>query len=379
MRPLDRLTLAALTLLACRRAHAPRRPVDPRARFATACEDPRFVTAAPREIAGLRSALPTAAFARTHSLYAGATDTGVVVTDGAHPFALGPAAPDARVVSTAIDGHFVLAWRAPSGVRAAVLDDDLGHPHTLDVPFCVGDPAVAGYGTSALIACVRHVTGVADTLSVTRVRASGATDPIAEIRCPRGECRSPSITRLGDTAWVAFIGHDSGPESIYTSRVDLAHKRAAEASLFARPAATVGAVAIAAGWRTVALAWTDISAGSFALYASSMTLAGARSVGAQRLSIRHNGEAPSLAWDGAAFGIAWSEPVGGGNDRSYFALLDPTGNRIGTQLRVYVPDDHAASHPSLAFTGRGYDLVYSTADGVVLERQTGPLGCDAPP
>lgn len=66
---------------------------------------------------------------------------------------------------------------------------------------------------------------------------------------------------------------------------------------------------------------------------------------------------PSLCWDGSGYGITWEEGRDG-IDEVYFVRLDANGACIGTEVRVD-PDGSAKSeHPTIAWSGSRYGIVW---------------------
>ncbi len=111
-----------------------------------------------------------------------------------------------------------------------------------------------------------------------------------------------------------------------------------------------------------------------------MDLHGRRLADPQRLSTRFaEGARASLAWDGAAWGAVWWEPVGGGNPRVYMALVDRTGRRIGSPMRVHTGDELPTTEPVLAWERPDYFVAMVREGARVEALRTGPRGCDMPP
>lgn len=100
---------------------------------------------------------------------------------------------------------------------------------------------------------------------------------------------------------------------------------------------------------------------------------------AQQLTARFDPREPAaIAWDGGAFGAAWTEPVHGARPRGYFALIDREGRRVGSAMRVRVQDEVGLRSARLAWTGADYLFAALRDDGAVELRSSGPRGCDEP-
>jgi hypothetical protein len=66
---------------------------------------------------------------------------------------------------------------------------------------------------------------------------------------------------------------------------------------------------------------------------------------------------PSLAWTGSEYGISWDEERDG-NYEIYFAWLDPSGQKIGSDVRV-TWDSAYSLNPSLVWTGSEYGVSWN--------------------
>ncbi|HEV8701600.1 MAG TPA: putative metal-binding motif-containing protein [Candidatus Polarisedimenticolia bacterium] len=84
---------------------------------------------------------------------------------------------------------------------------------------------------------------------------------------------------------------------------------------------------------------------------------------------------PSLVWTGSEFGVAWSD-FRDGNDEIYFAHLDPSGSKIGTDIRV-TNNPARSTMASLVWTGSEYGLAWAdNRDGnyEIYFKRLGPAG-----
>jgi len=70
----------------------------------------------------------------------------------------------------------------------------------------------------------------------------------------------------------------------------------------------------------------------------------------------------SLVWTGTEFGVSWQDRRDG-NDEIYFARIDSSGNKIGSDVRI-TNDVGGSGHPSLVWTGTEYGVSwYDNRDG----------------
>ncbi len=89
-----------------------------------------------------------------------------------------------------------------------------------------------------------------------------------------------------------------------------------------------------------------------------------------------------LAWNGNGYGLAWSDQRDG-NSEIYFALLDASMNKIGTDLRV-TNAPGVSDSPWIVWTGRDYGIAWEDArDGntrvffVRIDSAGGKIGTDS--
>lgn len=89
----------------------------------------------------------------------------------------------------------------------------------------------------------------------------------------------------------------------------------------------------------------------------------------------NNSISPSIVWTGSEFGVAWADNREG-NLEIYFARLDPTGAKIGADVRV-TNDPATSTRPSLVWTGSEYGLAWAdNRDGnfEIYAKRLGPTG-----
>lgn len=102
-------------------------------------------------------------------------------------------------------------------------------------------------------------------------------------------------------------------------------------------------------------AWSDPRDGNDEIYFARFDVAGTRIGGEVRVTDDPNGSTqPSLVWTGTDFGVGWQDSRDG-NTEVYFARLDATGAKIGSDIRV-TTDAGTSQRPSIAWTGQEYGL-----------------------
>ncbi len=82
-------------------------------------------------------------------------------------------------------------------------------------------------------------------------------------------------------------------------------------------------------------------------------------LGAPALYTAYTASAPSIAWTGSGFGIAWSDIRDDGvTSEVYFVGLTPDGVEIGSQSRLTPLDGNASYGQQLTWTGSGFGLAW---------------------
>jgi len=111
------------------------------------------------------------------------------------------------------------------------------------------------------------------------------------------------------------------------------------------------------------LSWGDYrGGGGQRVYFTRLNYAGAKLVPEQQISDANSSvDGPSLVWTGSEYGVAWEDDRNGNGLDIYFNRLDSTGARFEQDLRVTIPDSFSSVAPSLAWTGAEYGLAW--ADG----------------
>jgi cysteine-rich repeat protein len=107
-----------------------------------------------------------------------------------------------------------------------------------------------------------------------------------------------------------------------------------------------------------AVAWTDLRDGAGGeIYFARLTSAGAKTGGDVRITNDAAASAaPSLAWGGTHYGLAW-EDGRDGNAEIYFAWISPAGAKEGLDFRV-TRDGAGSSWPSVAWSGTSFYVAW---------------------
>ncbi len=376
------LALALLALApACRRRGHARRARDPRQEFATGCVDPRYVNApavpAPNTVTGAPRAVATARLGAQRYV-AWATDEGAVLwrEGSVTTTRVTPPVPNAAFAMDATATRLLLLWVSlDHEVLAAAFD--AGAAARAFPPWGRGVTEVALAATpEGALAVWREPRGLVARPLGPRGEPGGAPEVIAS-----GAVDAPAVAWTGRDYAVVWRAVEGGAGMVRMRTIDRNGQPTGPARDVVRSDVAIGPPSACWGGGRLAVTWSDARNGDRGLQSVAVDRAGRPAAEAQRLSVRFaEGARASLAWDGAAFGVTWWEPVGGGVPRSFFALLDRTGRRIGTGMRVLADDDAAAlTIPVVAWERPQFVIAVARAGREVEVRRTGPRGCDLPP
>jgi hypothetical protein len=250
------------------------------------------------------------------------------------------------VLSVAV-GQLAITGVGPlGGVRDTVAQPDLTRS---------GLDAVAAWNGAALgVVWSENL----EELHFARFDASGhGVGAPRQLTSAPGRSMSPSLVADGDGWAVAWQDERDAPDDpfhgrVYFVRLDAeGRERAAEAAVANGEDPSL--VKTAGGF---AVAYADARDGHDAVLLRRLDGDGAP-VGDERpvSASPGNARAPSLAWTGDGFGVAWGEDVDGQSEIA-FARLDATG--AGDPVRLTTADADSA-YPSLAWTGDGFGVAWS--------------------
>jgi len=113
------------------------------------------------------------------------------------------------------------------------------------------------------------------------------------------------------------------------------------------------------------VAWWDARNGNGEIYFALVDSSGNKITSDMRVTMDGAvSQGPWLAWTGTEFGIAWWDRRPG-NDEIYFTRLDPTGAKIGSDIRI-TNNSHRSNGPRLIWAGTQYGLTWADSrDGGV--------------
>ncbi|MBL8600670.1 MAG: hypothetical protein JNK72_01975 [Myxococcales bacterium] len=342
--------------------------VDPRAQRATACWDPRFVSGQRVDAIGMpHGALPALAAGPRGAALAYRSDDGLkLVVDGEATRHLDD---DASVDALSLvpgpaewylvahhpgDDHWSLrdtrgrVWRGPPGLlslRAVATPEGLyavGHTPQRVLVFAL-DAALAPRG-----------------------RPRSVDEAAVDV----------DIVNMAGRPWALWSRNVGGAGQLRAARVGDAGLDVM--TLLARTT-SVGLLQGAVGGARLAVAFSDHDTGGLSLNVATFSRSGRVGATVERLSARFAPDArASLAWDGGAFGVAWSEPVSGGDPRGFAALVDPQAMRLGHAMRVQTETPVGLTGGALVWRPNGYRIAFARSDHRVDLRDVGPRLCDPP-
>lgn len=380
-RSLHASLVVALVVAGCHRHRGggPRRVRDPRAQYATGCVDPRYVSAPSGDVAvstdGDVTGVATAAL-RAQRAVAFSNAAGVTLArEIATPVRVtGPVAPDGFALA-ATGERFLLTWidaRTSALQLAAIAADGAAEAWP---PFSRAATSLA-LSAGRDSAYVAWTEGAGDRATLRGAPLDARGRPRAEpSTLATGAVDAPAVTFTGMRYVVAWRARGAAIEARAVSRDGVA-----EAPTTLVEAPEIGRPSIAWGGDRMAVAWSDRRNGDLGLQITTRTLAGPSPGDVQRLSVRFERDArASIVWDGAAFGVTWWEPVGGGAPRSYMALVDRAGRRMGTSMRLVPNDDASLALPVIGWERPDYFFAAVRGATTVEARRAGPRGCDMPP
>lgn len=360
-----------------RRASAPR-VRDPRQEYGTGCVDPRYVTAPSAVVAtapaGALRQVETAARCGVRAVAWCDGATVSVAIEGREPVRVVEGGTTGHFAMASTNGRYLVAWRDGEGnVRVATVDASASVTTGEVLARGVTGVAMAGTTQGALVV---WTTGMGRVMAQRLGREGAKVGEAIPVAIDGGD--EPAVTWTG-MRWV--VAWRRARRAIEARMVNAdGSLETASFTVVPEGEGEVGAPTVAWGGARLAVAWSDRRNGDLALQVTSVDLRGRRLADPQRLSTRFaEGARASLAWDGAAWGAVWCEPVGGGAPRTYMALVDRTGRRIGSPMRVHTGDELPTTEPVLAWERPDYFIAMVREGARVEALRTGPRGCDMPP
>ncbi len=300
---------------------------------------------------------------------AGVSENAIVVVGGTGPDQ--SMVNDGHEIAVGFDGtNYLVVWTQPGGVtlddlwgaRMTAAGDVIGSPFPISTyPGDQQNPAVAFDGTNYLVVFQDHRAGQYMNIYAARVRADGTVlDPAGlPVATQIDHQARPAVAFDGTKFFAVWADHRNGKWDVYGAHVGTdGVVQEADGIPISVAAGHQTEPAIAFDGTNYLVVWSDSGVGSGDIYAARVSPAG--------VALEPNGfpvsgatnlqSAPSVAFDGQDFIVAWQDLRGGvatdvyaARVRSDGAVLDPSGIAVATGAG-------AQSVPAVAFDG-AYTLV----------------------
>jgi hypothetical protein len=182
-------------------------------------------------------------------------------------------------------------------------------------------------------------------------------DTDAQITIDSANSLYPSLVWTGAEYAVSWQDDRDENNEIYFTRVDLAGKKIGTDMRVTHDYASSDDPCLIWAGGEYALSWEENRDGNYEIYFARLDSSGNK-IGSDvrvtyEFSISYN---PSLVWTGAEYGLSWQENRNG-NYEIYFVRLDSSGNKIGSDVRVTYDSSNSKS-PSLVWAGDQYGVAW---------------------
>jgi hypothetical protein len=223
---------------------------------------------------------------------------------------------------------------------------------------------------------------------VARISASGGKigGDIRVTSAP-GHSTSPSLVWADQgygLAWVDERDQLGGPplREIYFVRLDAAGTKIGSDLRVTSSAAFSSAPSLAWSGSEFGVAWQDTRDGAMEIYFAGIDASGSSTLGSN-VRITNDpafSQAPSLVWTGSEFGLAWQDNRSGTNE-IYFTRITQAGAKAGGDVRLTQNPNPSLSsnnsiNPSLVWTGQEFGLLWQDKRALDWESYFALLRCD---
>ncbi len=184
----------------------------------------------------------------------------------------------------------------------------------------------------------------------------GAVGPEIRVTSAAGASTVPDLVWTGSGYGLAWQDDRGGAPQVYFARLDPFGTKLAPEARVSDAAAVAYDPSLVWNGGGYGIVWTDERASGSDLYFARLDAGGAK-IGSDLL-VSQPGAAgqPSLAWNGAGYGVAWHDDRDG-NWEIYFARLYADGAKIGSEVRL-TSDAGTSGWPSLAWNGAEYGVAW---------------------
>jgi hypothetical protein len=165
----------------------------------------------------------------------------------------------------------------------------------------------------------------------------------------------PSLAWTGNEYGIAWYDNRDGNNEIYFTRLDSVGNKISSDVRVTRYIWDSWNPSLVWNGGGYGVSWYDSRHGSQEIYFASLDSSGNKIGSDVRVTnYASYSRSPSLVWSGSEYGVSW-EDRRDGNYEIYFARLDSSGNKIGSDVRVTTHDGESYE-PSLAWTGSEYGI-----------------------
>jgi hypothetical protein len=187
----------------------------------------------------------------------------------------------------------------------------------------------------------------------------------SEIRVTTADSDSlePSLVWTGSGYGVCWYDYRDGNSEIYFAKLDATGNKIGSDIRITYSAGASYRPSLTWNGREFGVSWYDYRDGNYEIYFARLDFDGNK-LGTDSRITNDSGSSynPSLIWTGSEYGISWYDSRDG-NYEIYFARLDDPGNKKGSDVRV--TNNHSSSYrPSVSWTGNEYGISwYDNRDG----------------
>jgi imidazole glycerol phosphate synthase subunit HisF len=224
-----------------------------------------------------------------------------------------------------------------------------------------GNPSIEWTGSEYGVAYEKRRSGFSD-VNLARVQPDGtvtATD--VRITDQTSNSLQPKLAWTGSEYGVCFID-DRGStvrEVFFASFATDGTTSVAEVQVSEDPGVP-SSDPVAWSGSEFAVVWTDNRDGNHEIYFARISASGTKIGADLRITNEaHSSRVPWIAWGGSEFGVVWRDERDG-NPEIYFARISASGTKEGTDVRV-TNEPAGCNAPSIAWSGSEYGLAW--ADG----------------
>jgi cysteine-rich repeat protein len=169
--------------------------------------------------------------------------------------------------------------------------------------------------------------------------------------------RVPFLTWTGSEFGVAWQDFRDLDLEIYFARLDSSGSKIGSDAKVTSASGDSRAPFLAWTGSEFGVAWEDDRDGNFEIYFARIDSSGSKMGSDVRItSAVYSSLSPSLAWTGSEFGMAWQD-LRDGSYEIYFARIDSSGSKMGSDVRITDYSGESKT-PSIAWTGSEFGVAW---------------------